>query len=53
MVVCYDYAGGVKKPIPELRRVALDRDAIDPAEEGWPPTELQWKRGVGVGAAGR
>ncbi len=35
VVVCYDYATNRKKPIPEDRRAVLERDAIDPASEGW------------------
>ncbi|MGI0072176.1 MAG: acyl-CoA thioesterase [Thermoplasmata archaeon] len=34
-VVVYDYATGKKKEIPPVRRAALERDAVDPAEEGW------------------
>jgi acyl-CoA thioester hydrolase len=29
VVVCYDYAKGAKKPIPEAVRARLERDAID------------------------
>jgi acyl-CoA thioester hydrolase len=35
VIVCYDYAKGEKKEIPPDRRAALERDAIDPASEGW------------------
>ncbi|HEY6237853.1 MAG TPA: thioesterase family protein, partial [Thermoplasmata archaeon] len=35
VVVCYDYARNSKKPIPVDRRLALERDGIDPVEEGW------------------
>ena len=35
VVVCYDYAVGSKKPIPAERRAVLERDAVDPASEGW------------------
>ena len=35
VVVCYDYAAGTKKPIPTERRAVLERDAVDPASEGW------------------
>jgi acyl-CoA thioester hydrolase len=35
VVVCYDYATGRKRPIPEERRAVLARDAVDPASEGW------------------
>lgn len=35
VVVCYDYARGSKKPIPTDRRAVLERDAVDPAGEGW------------------
>lgn len=35
VIVCYDYASGKKKEIPPKRRAALERDAIDPASEGW------------------
>jgi acyl-CoA thioesterase FadM len=34
-IVSYDYAKGSKKPIPETVRPALERDAVDPAGEGW------------------
>jgi YbgC/YbaW family acyl-CoA thioester hydrolase len=33
--VCYDYARGAKREIPADRRAVLERDAIDPATEGW------------------
>jgi acyl-CoA thioester hydrolase len=35
IVVCYDYARGTKQEIPADRRAALERDAVDPATEGW------------------
>ena len=35
VVVCYDYAKGEKKAIPEDRRRAMERHAVDPASEGW------------------
>lgn len=35
VVVCYDYARNEKKPIPADRRARLERDAVDPASEGW------------------
>ncbi len=35
VVVCFDYERGEKRPIPEDRRALLERDAIDPASEGW------------------
>jgi acyl-CoA thioester hydrolase len=35
VVVCYDYAARTKKPIPAERRAVMERDAIDPATEGW------------------
>jgi acyl-CoA thioester hydrolase len=35
VVVCYDYANQRKKPIPDDRRGVLERDAVDPASEGW------------------
>jgi len=35
VVVCYDYDSGSKKPIPPDRRAVLERDAVDPAREGW------------------
>ena len=35
VVVCYDYATGTKKPIPADRRAVMERDAVDPASEGW------------------
>jgi acyl-CoA thioester hydrolase len=35
VVVCYDYRSERKKEIPPERRSALERDAIDPASEGW------------------
>ena len=33
--VVYDYAKGTKKEIPPERRAVLERDAVDPADEGW------------------
>jgi acyl-CoA thioester hydrolase len=35
VVVCYDYAQGIKKEIPADRRTVMERDAVDPAGEGW------------------
>ncbi len=35
VIVCYDYSRSAKKEIPPERRVRLDRDAVDPASEGW------------------
>ncbi|MGA8543481.1 MAG: thioesterase family protein [Thermoplasmata archaeon] len=35
VVVCYDYARNEKKPIPDDRRAVMERDAVDPATEGW------------------
>jgi acyl-CoA thioester hydrolase len=35
VIVTYDYGTGSKKEIPAERRVALARDAVDPASEGW------------------
>jgi acyl-CoA thioester hydrolase len=35
VVVCYDYTQGVKKTIPADRRAVMERDAVDPASEGW------------------
>jgi acyl-CoA thioester hydrolase len=35
VVVCYDYATNSKKPIPPDRRAVMERDAVDPADEGW------------------
>jgi acyl-CoA thioester hydrolase len=35
VVVCYDYAANAKKPIPADRRAVMERDAVDPAGEGW------------------
>ncbi|MCI4352109.1 MAG: acyl-CoA thioesterase [Thermoplasmata archaeon] len=34
-IVAYDYLKGSKKPIPELVRAALDRDAVNAQDEGW------------------
>jgi len=33
--VVYDYSKGEKKEIPSERRAVLERDAVDPADEGW------------------
>lgn len=33
--VVYDYPNGRKKEIPAARRAVLERDAVDPADEGW------------------
>jgi len=33
--VVYDYTKGEKREIPHARRVVLERDAVDPADEGW------------------
>jgi acyl-CoA thioester hydrolase len=35
VVVCFDYEQGRKKEIPSERRVAMERDAVDPRPEGW------------------
>jgi acyl-CoA thioester hydrolase len=35
VVVCYDYEANRKKEIPKERRAVLERDAVDPASEGW------------------
>jgi len=35
VIVTYDYAQGTKREIPPERRAALERDAVDPASEGW------------------
>ena len=35
VIVTYDYDRGEKRPIPEGRRAHLERDAVDPASEGW------------------
>ena len=35
VIVCYDYARSTKKPIEPLVRSVLERDAVDPAPEGW------------------
>jgi acyl-CoA thioester hydrolase len=35
VIVSYDYAKGSKKPIPDSVRPALERDAVDPKDEGW------------------
>jgi acyl-CoA thioester hydrolase len=35
VVVCYDYARNSKKEIPPDRRSVMERDAVDPATEGW------------------
>jgi acyl-CoA thioester hydrolase len=34
-IVTYDYANGTKKPIPDAIRLALERDGVDPKDEGW------------------
>jgi len=34
-IVTYDYSQGSKKPIPDAVRAALERDAVDPTDEGW------------------
>jgi acyl-CoA thioester hydrolase len=33
--VVYDYSKGEKKEIPSDRRAVFERDAVDPADEGW------------------
>jgi acyl-CoA thioesterase FadM len=33
--VVYDYSKGEKVEIPAARRAVLERDAVDPSEEGW------------------
>jgi len=35
VVVSFDYQSGTKKEIPPAVRAALERDAVDPADEGW------------------
>jgi acyl-CoA thioester hydrolase len=35
VVVSFDYRSGTKKEIPASVRAALERDAVDPADEGW------------------
>lgn len=35
VVVSFDYRTGSKKEIPAEVRAALERDAVDPADEGW------------------
>jgi acyl-CoA thioester hydrolase len=35
VIVTFDYAAGSKKPLPPATRTALERDAVDPAPEGW------------------
>jgi acyl-CoA thioester hydrolase len=35
VIVCYDYATNRKKEIPAERRAILEKDAVDPATEGW------------------
>ncbi|MEM0129103.1 MAG: acyl-CoA thioesterase [Thermoplasmata archaeon] len=35
VIVTYDYAKAAKKEIPPERRARLERDAVDPAAEGW------------------
>jgi acyl-CoA thioester hydrolase len=34
-IVSFDYRSGTKKEIPAAVRAALERDAVDPAVEGW------------------
>jgi acyl-CoA thioesterase FadM len=33
--VVYDYVSGQKQEIPAARRAVLERDAVDPKDEGW------------------
>jgi acyl-CoA thioester hydrolase len=35
VVVSFDYRSGTKKEIPPPIRAALERDAVDPGDEGW------------------
>jgi len=35
VIVCYDYERGTKREIPDDRRAVFERDAVDPAREGW------------------
>lgn len=35
VVVSYDYARGTKQELPPTVRARLERDAVDPASEGW------------------
>jgi acyl-CoA thioester hydrolase len=35
VIVTYDYAKAAKREIPPERRAAMERDAVDPADEGW------------------
>jgi acyl-CoA thioesterase FadM len=35
VIVTYDYAAHAKREIPPDRRARLERDAVDPASEGW------------------
>jgi len=35
VVVCYDYSKAEKQDIPPDRRARIERDAVDPATEGW------------------
>ena len=35
VIVAYDYARGAKRELAAERRTALERDAVDPAAEGW------------------
>ncbi|MCI4366231.1 MAG: acyl-CoA thioesterase, partial [Thermoplasmata archaeon] len=35
VIVCYDYERSTKKAIEPDRRKVLERDAVDPAPEGW------------------
>ena len=37
VIVCYDYAQGTKRAILPHVRPRLERDAVDPAPEGWVP----------------
>lgn len=34
-IVTYDYSTGSKKPIPDAVRPRLERDAVEPKDEGW------------------
>jgi len=35
VIVSFDYRTGTKKEIPSSVRTTLERDAVDPADEGW------------------
>jgi acyl-CoA thioester hydrolase len=35
VIISYDYSQASKKPIPDSVRAALERDAIEPSDEGW------------------